>query len=776
MRFGKTLQQSIYAPWKDKYIDYGKLKSLLRDDRSEEDDSPWTEEDENRFCDEIFNTQLEKVAQFQEETVNKLRERVDAAFEKLKSLSPSDDNGSKSDISPEQLKDFEKELDDITNTVKELKKYSNINYTGFLKIVKKHDRKRGQRYRIRPMMQVSLSKRPFNSEQAYSPLLNKLSYMYFAIRQHLEDGGEVHPIDLDLDSQPQTHNGERYTAHKFWVHPDNLLEVKTYILRQLPALVYSQQSTKDLEGNEDPTLTSLYFDNSKFELYTKKVDRELDTAASSVRLRWYGQLSSKPDIFLEQKTVYQNGGVEEKKITIKEKYVKPYLDGEYKMEKTVQKMDRQGQKPEDVEEFRSTAESMQAFIREKKLEPVMRANYVRSAFQKPGDNHIRIAIDTDVAFIREDALDRARPCRDPNDWHRADIDSSNMGFPFKNINQSEVSRFPYAILEIKLKDDGKRRPTWIEDLMASHLVHPAPRFSKFVHGVASLFEDYVNILPFWLSELETDIRKDPQAAFDEEEQRRAQRAENEMVVGSFLGTKVCSFKPSRSSPVSKSYLADRVAAEASTAAATSQSGAAGRSVQRQDSTITPADENGDGTPDERRNYGTLSSVFPGFSLTKYAKAKAAREREAALPPGVEEPTEWIKNSGPLQIEPKVWLANERTFLKWQHICVLLGSLAVSLYTAGGKNSLAEYMGITFIVIAIFGGGWGYWMHHSRRQMIVARSGRDFDNLVGPMVISGALMLALVFNFAFAYKAAFERWHRHDGDVHANVSYFTDELR
>ncbi|KAB5585945.1 VTC domain-containing protein [Coniochaeta sp. 2T2.1] len=795
MRFGKTLRQSIYAPWKDKYIDYGKLKSLLREDKSEDDDGPWTEEDENRFCDEIFNTQLEKVAQFQEETVAKLRERVDAAFEKLKSLSlPASEGGDKdednadkgkgkSDVPPEQLKDFEKELDNITNEVKELKKYSNINYTGFLKIVKKHDRKRGERYRIRPMMQVSLSKRPFNSEAGYSPLLNKLSYMYFAVRQHLEENGEVHPIDLDLESQPQTHNGERYTAHKFWVHPDNLLEVKTYILRQLPALVYSQQSSKDVDGNEDPTLTSLYFDNSKFDLYTKKVDRESDAAASSLRLRWYGQLSSKPDIFLENKTVLQNGSNEEKRIIIKEKYVKPYLDGEYKMEKTVQKMDRQGQKAEDVEQFRSNAESIQQFVQEKKLEPVMRANYVRSAFQKPGDNHIRIAIDTDVAFIREDTLDKARPCRDPSDWHRADIDSSNMGYPFKNINQSEVSRFPYAILEIKLRDDGKRRPTWIEDLMASHLVHPAPRFSKFVHGVASLFEDYVNILPFWLSDLETDIRKDPQAAFEEEEQRRAQRAENEQVVGSFLGTKVSSFKPSRSSPVSKSFLADRLAAETSAAAGTPQSGAASRSQHRQSSVINasdfqpPTDENGEPASDDRRNYGTLSSVFPGFSLTKYAKAKAAREREAALPPGVEEPTEWIKNSGPLQIEPKVWLANERTFLKWQHICILLGGLAVSLYTAGGKNTLAEYMGITFIVIAIFGGGWGYWMLHVRRQMIMQRSGRDFDNYVGPMVISAALMLALVLNFAFAYKGALERWHEHDGDVHSNVTrYLTDELR
>jgi SPX domain protein involved in polyphosphate accumulation/uncharacterized membrane protein YidH (DUF202 family) len=751
MRFGKTLRQSIYPPWKDQYIDYAKLKSLLREDRSDDDDAPWTEEDENRFCDEIFNTQLEKVAKFQEDTVNKLRERVDACFEKLKTLSGPDEN-TKSDISPERLKEFETELDQITNEVKELKKYSNINYTGFLKIVKKHDRKRGERYRIRPMMQVSLSKRPFNSEQGYSPLLNKLSYMYFAIRQHLEEEGpaDVHPIDLDLASQPTTYNGEKYTAHKFWVHPENLLEVKTYILRQLPALVYSQQSAKELDGKEDPTLTSLYFDNSQFELYTKKVDRERDSAASSLRLRWYGQLSTKPDIFLEQKTVHQNGSSEERRITIKEKYVKPYLDGEYKMEKTVQKMDRQGQKPEDVEAFRTNAEHIQDFVREHKLEPVMRANYTRTAFQKPGDDRVRVAIDTDVAFIREDALDKARPCRDPNDWHRADIDSSDMSYPFKNINQSEVSRFPYAILEIKLREDGSRkRATWIEDLMASHLVHPAPRFSKFVHGIASLFEDYVNILPFWLADLETDIRKDPQTAFEEEEQRRAQRAESEMVVGSFLGNKGGSFKhtPSKSSPIAKSYLSERIAAEAATRRQS-------QLAQQQQQPATPG--SGPAEEDRTPNYGTLSSVFPGFSLTRYAKAKRAREAHDSLPPGVHEPTEWIKNSGPLQIEPKVWLANERTFLKWQHICVLLGGLAVSLYTAAGQDTIAEYMGIAFIVISAFAGGWGYWMMRVRRKMIVERSGRDFDNLVGPMVIAFALVVALVVNFVFAVSPRFPR--------------------
>lgn len=217
MRFGRTLRESVYPPWKDKYIEYAKLKSLLREDVADDDNQPWTEEDETRFCEEIFNNQLEKVAQFQEQRFNALKERVESSFDKLKELAPveSEEDGgpSKGDISATRLRALESELDEITNEVRELKKYSQINYTGFLKIIKKHDRKRGDRYKVRPMMQLSLSQRPFNSETGYSPLLNKLSIMYFAIRQQLEESGEQLP-PLDLESQGETHNGERYTAHK----------------------------------------------------------------------------------------------------------------------------------------------------------------------------------------------------------------------------------------------------------------------------------------------------------------------------------------------------------------------------------------------------------------------------------------------------------------------------------------------------------------------------------------------------------------------------------
>ena len=524
-----------------------------------------------------------------------------------------------------------------------------------------------------------------------------------------------------------------------WIHPDNLLEAKTYILRHLPVLVYSQHSSNQTDTPQaDPSITSLYFDNSQFSLYSQKLDQKVD--ASSVRVRWYGQLADKPELVLEQKITYADGPSEEKRFPIKDKFIQPFIEGKYKMEKTVQKLERQGQPAKTVADYQGAVDHLQSFIKENDIKPVLRANYTRTAFQKPLDDRVRISIDTNLVFIREDELDPNRPCRQPNSWHRTDIDNGRMEYPFANLNQGEVSRFPFAVLDIKVNDSGgKKTPQWIEDLMASHLIHKAPQFSKFVHGVASLFEDYVNRLPFWLSDLETDIRKDPQTAFEEEEQAKAQRAEDDAIVGSLKGSgsyRRGSYRPAISSPVAKSYLGERAAKDIA-AKSRAMSDAAG-----------PSKNGGEGSEESggpTMSYGTLPSLFPSFSLSRYAQS---RRQQAALPPGVTKPRQLIKDSGPLQVEPKVWLANERTFLRWQHICILLGALAVSLYTAAGQDTIAEYMGIAYIAIAIFAGAWGYYMHMIRRNMIVARSGKDFDNIFGPLVISVALMVALILNFVF----------------------------
>ena len=52
----------------------------------------------------------------------------------------------------------------------------------------------------------------------------------------------------------------------------------------------------------------------------------------------------------------------------------------------------------------------------------------------------------------------------------------------------------------------------------------------------------------------------------------------------------------------------------------------------------------------------LRSFLPSFSNSKYARAR--RQNSVYLPPGVRDPGRLIKDSGKVQVEPKVWLANE----------------------------------------------------------------------------------------------------------------------
>lgn len=536
------------------------------------------------------------------------------------------------------------------------------------------------------------------------------------------------------------------TVISVWVHPENLLEVKTYILRRLPVLVYNPQTSKVVEsGQSDPTITSLYFDNSQFALYNKKVERT--SKASSLRLRWFGQLDDKPEIFFEKKTINESGDSEDSRFPIKEKYIQPFIKGDYKMEKSVEKLrDREGSEGNGVASFQRSVEDIQQFIMEYGLQPVLRANYTRTAFQIPGNDNVRISIDTDVAFTREDSLDEDRPCRDPEDWHRGDIDKLGIKYPFSEVRQGEISRFPHALLEIKVKDGSRKKINdWISELMASHLLKEEPRFSKFIHGVAQLFEDYVNIFPFWLSDLETDIRQDPEAAFQQEQEKKAKYVEDQTAVGSFLGSKsVPSFKAAVGSPVG-----------------ISATDFGKRGIQTGTEDVVDEADTDDETDQPTESapgvFSGLLSLSP-FSNSKYARAH--RQGPVRLPPGVREPGKLIKDMNSVRVEPKVWLANQRTFIKWQHISVLLASLSLGLYNAAGEsNDVARALAVVYTLIALFAGAWGWWMYIVRSRMIEERSGKDFDNVIGPIVVCIGLVIALCLNFCFKYRAASEQKER-----------------
>lgn len=477
--------------------------------------------------------------------------------------------------------------------------------------------------------------------------------------------------------------------------------------------------------------------------------------AASLRLRWYGHLADKPDIFFEKKVIKDGDASEEQRFSIKDKYVQPFIDGKYHMEKSIEKMESRGKhNKSEVAGFKKAVDDIQKLIKERDLQPVLRANYTRTAFQIPGDNRVRVSLDTNLALIREDTLDADRPCRDPEDWHRRDVDDRKMEYPFKGIRKGELYDFPHALLEIKVK--GMKNYEWVDDLVNSHLVKEAPRFSKFVQGVAKLFEDQVNTFPFWMSEVETDIKQQPEVAFEKEQERKQKADEDNFAVGSLFGTHASpSFRrPSHISPagsLSQSMSARKASERAKPSPLVYMkeqgdergNGKTNEEVDSDDDDNEQATLLGESSFSRSTGLGTL---FSSFSTSKYARRHEDRKN---LPPGIRDPGVWIKDQGPVKVEAKVWLANQRTFIKWQHVSVLLASLSLGLFNAAGEdNDVARALAVIYTVVALFALVWGYAMYMWRNKLIRQRSGTDFDNVLGPLVVCVGLIFALCLNFAF----------------------------
>lgn len=189
------------------------------------------------------------------------------------------------------------------------------------------------------------------------------------------------------------------------------------------------------------------------------------------------------------------------------------------MDKAISKMRERGQKSEkELEDLKTLADEIQETVQQRQLKPMVRTFYNRTAFQLPGDARVRISLDTELAMVREDNFGKERS---GNNWRRMDI---GIDHPFSQIPADDVSLFPYAILEVKLQTqrkiivyylfvyflgeiDGAESPRWVTELIKSHLVEEVPKFSKFIHGVATLLENHVSLLPFWLPQMDKNIRK-----------------------------------------------------------------------------------------------------------------------------------------------------------------------------------------------------------------------------------------------------------------------------
>ncbi|KAL1955980.1 hypothetical protein VTO42DRAFT_7880 [Malbranchea cinnamomea] len=104
---------------------------------------------------------------------------------------------------------------------------------------------------------------------------------------------------------------------------------------------------------------------------------------------------------------------------------------------------------------------------------------------------------------------------------------------------------------------------------------------------------------------------------------------------------------------------------------------------------------------------------------------------------------------PTRVEPKVFFANERTFLSWLNFTVILGGLAVGLLNFGDR--VGQISAGLFTLVAMAAMVYALITFHWRANTIRKRGQSGFDDRFGPTVLTIALFAAVIVNFALRMR-------------------------
>lgn len=643
MKFGETLKQKIKPDWKFYYIDYDGLKELIKERTSAKDF--FEESDEANFVNHL-EMEMQKVLDFRDVKIGELTRHVQYCEEKINSGLVKDD------LSKQEL---EAEISRVTDELVELSSFTRLNYTGFIKILKKHDKR--TEFMLKPMFMIRLKSKPFFLE-TLDNLVYRLSKLFDKLRRGSDEGKDYANNELK-DNQVFL----RKTT-KYWVHPDNVAEVKCIILKYLPVLVFPTE-----HGTIDQAISSVYFDNDEMDLYRGRLEK--NEGAEAIRLRWYG--SPEPnEVFIERKTHREDWTGEvscKERFTIKAKHVNEYLAGKYSADEIKVKALKDGIPEEKAEKTRILAEEVQNSVKTQNLKPTLRTFYNRTAFQLPADASVRISLDTELTMIKEDVPSN-------RSWKRHDFEKRH---PFSDLTESEVVHFPYAILEVKLQTQyGSTSPNWVENLVMSHLVEEVPKFSKYIHGCSILYEDRINLFPFWLPQMDIDIRK-PAITSD-----------------SFDASETESNPALRNNHIS----------------------------------IAIGDDEDEKIPMLASKSQTKREIGAGVSSKPQTQGNATEKRIAV----------------PVRIEPKVFFANERTFLSWIHFSIFLGGISTALVGLGNAN--ARISGYIFAVVSILFTVYALYLYQWRAAKIRQKDPGPYDDRLGPTVVVVVFLAAMTINVIF----------------------------
>ncbi|KAG5176603.1 VTC domain-containing protein [Tribonema minus] len=731
MKFGRYLDENKEQEWSAHYMEYKKMKKIIKNiaataseataggaldgktqgvvslsvptpSAADKDDAGGEQQmnvEEDFF--RMLELEMKKVQNFTHQQVTEIRNQLLAIDKELASAASQNKSA--------RVEELKKEVVGIGNTFLRLEKFVNMNFTGFYKILKKHDKNLPASPPCRAFYMARLHNQSWVRGD-YSDVLVTLSRMYGQLR------GDTHGKQEESGKQ----NFIRSTK-KYWVRVEDVSEVKYAILQHLPVFLQ-----KTMGGETDSQLVnSVYLDNSQLELYHGRLDKT--PGAIALRLRWYGTGGPK-QVFVERKTHEDawTGEVSVKeRFIIKEEEVLPLLEGHYDIAKEEARLRAKGQSEEQIEEWRMLVVATLQAITSKQLTPTLRSQYMRTAFQIPFDATVRISLDTNLCMIND---------RDPGPgrWYR------DPALPFAH---NDITRFPHAILEVKLQvTDEASTPPWITHLLKSGMLHEVHKFSKFIHGCAVLHFEDVQAVPYWIDD--TSVR---QSIINSGALPLLSRSEG----ANALYTHLMPFTKADGQQTRQEKLklvADQRAKEA-----------ANRRQKRLQAHKAAMAKQASGQQAQREaqlDEGEVAAVWaPDDDLYQGQHAECCECDACCCDLDACFPCIGAFGLGPQgmtmagqRVEPKLFFANERTFIHWLHMAVTMSTVSVAVLAFGVQGHVSQYYALAMLPVSLLFCGYALYTFQWRSARIHDRINDRWDDPRGPLILAGALAVALLFNF------------------------------
>ncbi|XBW37208.1 hypothetical protein QEN19_002788 [Hanseniaspora menglaensis] len=712
VQFGNYLANNINSAFSsidnfnvpENYINYNDLKDILKRNQDNWDNNSEVEFIENLEAN--LNKIYEIVKNEYKQIINKLNKFQDISSNKFEDVNLDYDI-------------LDLELNNLISSLYDLDKFIRLNYSGFSKILKKHD-KLYPKFILKPIFEIRLNNKPFfKILENYDYLVIKLS----TINENIKNKGNKPSYDKQNSSAGGKQTNFVRQTTKYWVHPDNITQVKLKILKNLPVLVFNP----DKEFNKsDMAISSIYFDNEDLDLYYGRLRK--DEGAEAHRIRWYGDMQTNT-IFVERKT-HREDWTGEKSIkarfSTKEKNINDFLSGKYQLNEITT--------PNQSKENIQLSKEIQYFHLKHHLRPVVRSFYHRTAYQLPGDARVRCSLDSELTLVREDNFDGYD--RTDKNWRRMDI---GIDWPFSNLPDKDVERFPYAVLEVKLQTQlGQEPPNWIKELISSNLVESVPKFSKFLHGVATLLPNKIEQVPFWIPQMDVDIRKpSPNTTVKQisshigYEGARGNQLDEEEMVGGFSSYGALQADEIENLEDAENYIPTAVSKESPNTA------------YFKEKIIL-----------SKQNH--VAKLFWEVCLYVDSFLYSGNESVVTSTPDSYYTTDIRAPEGktiyvPIRIEPKVYFATERTFLSWISIILTLNSLNLLLLNYGTQANMITSLG--FSICCLFMLVWETYIYLKRCVAIRMKWNTEgiFEDKVGVNSIVILLLSSFVFGWFVSLK-------------------------